>query len=130
MPPQKLWRQNNAHKKFDKILLDMVDQGIREVFGETGVQFIYNYLERSASLRRDDIPEKLEIFVEGLGEMLGSGAMVVEKFVLKNLYSCLGVNYQEKEGYRFSDYVREIEIKLSRSYSKSGGNDSEQERLR
>jgi len=118
------------YKKFDKILLDVVDQGIREVFEETAVQFIYNYLERNSSLRREDIPEKIDIFVEGLEEMLGSGAKVIEKLILKNLYSHLGINYQEMEGYRFSDYIREIEVKLSRSYPKRGGANFEQERLR
>jgi len=130
LPPQKLWRQVNMYKKFDKILLDVVDQGIREVFEETAVQFIYNYLERNSSLRREDIPEKIDIFVEGLEEMLGSGAKVIEKLILKNLYSHLGINYQEMEGYRFSDYIREIEVKLSRSYPKRGGANFEQERLR
>ena len=130
MPPQKLWRQLNAHKKFDKILLDVVDQGIREVFEETAVQFIYNYLERNSSLRREDIPEKIDIFVEGLEEMLGSGAKVIEKHILKNLYSYLGVNYQQREGYKYLDYIREIEVKLSRSYTKRGGANFEQERLR
>ena len=119
MPPQKLWRQHSAHKKFEKILLDVVDQGIRDVFGEAAVRFIYDYLERNSSLRRDDIPEKPEIFAEGLEEMLGSGAKVIEKLVLKNLYSHFGVNYQEREGYKFSDYIREIEVKHSRSHSKS-----------
>jgi len=130
LPPQKLWRQLNTYKKFDKILLDVVDQGIRDILGETAVQFIYNYLERSFSLRRDDIPEKLEIFAEGLEEMLGSGAKVVEKFVLRNIYFHFGVNYQEREGYRFSDYIREIEVKLSCPHPKSGGTNFEQERLR
>lgn len=130
MPPQKLWRQLNAHKKFDKILLDLVDRGIREVFGEPAVQFIYDYLEKSSSLRRDDIPKKPEVFVEGLEEMLGSGAKVIEKLILNNLYSHFGVTYQEREGYRFSDYLREMEVKLSRSYPKRGGANFEQERLR
>jgi len=128
LPPQKPWRQLNADKKFDKILLDVVDQGIRDVFGETAVQFIYDYLDKNSSLGRDDIPKKPEIFVEGLEEMLGSGAKVVEKLILKNLYSHFGVNYQEREGYGFSDYIREIEVKLSRS--RNGGTNLKQERLR
>jgi len=106
------------HRKFDRILLDVVDQGLKDVLGEPAVRFIYDYLETNSSLKREDIPKKPETFVEGLEEMLSSGAKVIEKLILKNLCSHLEVEYRERTGYGFSEYIREIEAKFSRPHSK------------
>lgn len=129
MPPQQLTPQLNAQKIFDKILLEVVDQGIRNVLGEPAVRFIYDYIEKNFSLRRNDIPVELEVFAEGLDEMLGSGAKVIENYIVKNLCSHLGFNYQCKKDYRFSDYVRKIEVKFLRSRLKSRSINFEQEGL-
>jgi len=129
LPPQELTPQLNAQKIFDNVLLEVVDQGIRDVLGEPAVRFIYNYIEKNFSLRRNNIPVELEVFAEGLEEMLGSGANVIENYILKNLCSHLGFDYKCKKDYRFSDHVRKIEVKFLRSRLKSGSINFEQEGL-
>jgi len=37
---------------------------------------------------------------------------VIENLILKNLYSKLGLKFEEKEGYEFSDYIKELRKKL------------------
>lgn len=59
-------------------LFKIVDKVLKQIFGETGTLFIYNYLEEKHSLKREDIVNELELFTEGLEKYLGdSGASVV-----------------------------------------------------
>ena len=94
--------------KFEATLVEVVDVQLRSVFGETATSIIYNYLNNALSLRKDEIPSKLEVFVEGLGQFLSSGAKVVEKVILEELYSDLGKDFQVRAGYEFMDYIGEL----------------------
>jgi len=92
----------------DNLLLGVVDETMRQVFKEEGAKVIYEYLENNSHLKREEIVEKPEVFSVGLERLLGSGAPVIEKLILKNLYSKLELEFREKEGYKFSDYIREL----------------------
>jgi len=97
-----------AKNKFNKFFLKVIDEELKQVFGEAATLIIYNHLEKNYSLKQEDIPEKLEVFMMGLEEFLSSGAQVIEKIILEKVYSNFGVKCQTKEGYRFVDYVTEI----------------------
>ena len=92
----------------DDLLLKVLDETMKQVFRETGTKFIYNFLENNIYSKREDIAEKPEVFSAALERLLGSGARVIEKLILKNLYSKLRLKLEEKEGYEFSDYVKEL----------------------
>jgi len=64
-------------KKPDR-LFKVVDKVLRQIFGETATLYIYNYLEETHSLKREDVPNELELFTEGLEKYLSAfGASVV-----------------------------------------------------
>ena len=64
-------------KKPDR-LFKIVDKVLRQIFGETATLFIYEYLEETHSLKREDVPNELELFTEGLEKYLSHfGASVV-----------------------------------------------------
>ena len=92
----------------DDLLLSVVDGTIRQVFREEGSKVIYDYLENSSHLKLEEIADKPEVFSAGLERLLGSGAPVIERLILKNLYRKLGLKFEEKPGYEFSDYIREL----------------------
>jgi len=46
-----------------------------------------------------------------LGRLMVSGAQLIEKTILKNLYRRVEVEFEEKEGYNFSDYIEELRKK-------------------
>lgn len=71
--------------EIDQVVLQRIDKVMKEIFGEKATQAIYDYVERHRSLKRDGIPEKLDVFMRDLEKLLGSGAAVVEKAVLDNL---------------------------------------------
>jgi len=98
--------------RFNKLLLKVIDEEMKQIFGEAATLIIYNHLEKNYSLKREEIPEKLEIFTKSLEEFLSSGAQVVEKIILKKVYSSFGLQRKIKEGYSFIDYLTELKKSL------------------
>ena len=92
-------------KKFDEFLLNVVDETLREVFREEGTKAIYIFMENKCNLRRKEFAEKPEDFSASLDRLLSSAAPMIETMILKNLYSKLQVEYEENEGYRFSEFL-------------------------
>jgi hypothetical protein len=98
----------------DDLLPKMVDETINHVFMEAGTAVIYDYLENDFHLKREEIAEKPEVFSAGLEKLMISAAQIIEKTVLKNLYRRVGLEFAEKKGYEFSDYVGELRKGLER----------------
>ena len=47
-------------------------------------------------------------FSNALAAMLGSGAIHVERLILKNLYCRLGLRWEQKKDFEFTDYMEEL----------------------
>jgi len=92
----------------DDLLLTAIDETVKQIFKEAGAKVIYNYLENKYNLRLEEIASKPEDFSAGLEKLLSSAAPVIEKLILKNLYSKLHLTCEEKEGFEFSDYLEEL----------------------
>jgi len=95
-------------EEFKKLLLQTIDDSFKEIFGETATHIIYFYLESNCSLRREDIPDRLEDFMEGLHKFFSKASVTVEHAVLTKLYSSLGLKFERREGQGFVDYVDEL----------------------
>ena len=93
-------------------LLEAVDQGLL-VPGEIVRAAIYERIERSYQIRREEIPEKLETFHNALQELMSTGAKVIEKLIAKNLYQRLGLNFTEHVNWTLADYVNHVKKESS-----------------
>ena len=100
-------------KDFEKLILETVDEELKRIFGKEATLIIYGYLENNLSLRREEIAEKIELFSKGIDKFFGSGARMLERTILTDLYSNFGLEYETKRGYSFVDYVTELKNKLS-----------------
>ena len=98
-------------ERFSDLLLNAVDETLKEVFKEAGAKVIHNFLGNKCHLKRKEIGEKPEDFSAGLERLLGSAAPMIEKSVLKNLCFKLRLEYEEKDGFGFLDYLRELREK-------------------
>ena len=98
--------------EFEKRLLKTVDKELKRIFGEVATSLIYSYLEDNLSLKQEDIPKQIEVFSKGLDSFLSSGAKVVEKVTLENLYLSFGFEFKAKEGFSFVDYVNELKKRV------------------
>jgi len=94
--------------EFEKLLIKSVDDGLKDTFGETATEIIYKHLERNHSLKQEEIPKKLEVFIEGLEKFLNSGVIVVEGIVLEKLCSNLGLERPSEERLNFVNYITKL----------------------
>ncbi|MGQ9564974.1 MAG: hypothetical protein ACUVT5_00300 [Candidatus Bathyarchaeales archaeon] len=83
-------KENN----FDKLLLKTIDTSLKEIFTETAASAIYAFLENNYTLNREELPEKIDVFEEGLRRFLSTGAFTVERVILEKLYSALECKYK------------------------------------
>jgi len=78
---------SEGENKISKI----VDRVLNQVFGEEATRLIYRYLESNYSVKQREIAEKIDVFAKGLEEFLSSGAQVVERKILEDMYSSYGL---------------------------------------
>jgi len=107
-------KQLYAMKALDDLLINVVDETLRQVFREEGTKAIYAFIKNNCHLKQEEIAEKTEVFSADLKRLLSSGAPVVEKMILKNLYSKLELKFEERKGYEFSDYIKELRKRCGR----------------
>ncbi|MEM3580083.1 MAG: hypothetical protein QXQ64_02320 [Candidatus Bathyarchaeia archaeon] len=91
---------------FRRALVEAVHEGLL-MLGENGREVIYFRLKQSYALEKEDIPGSPEIFVECLRSIFGSGAEVIEKAIIKSLYSKLGMEFHAKKDFGFLEYLNE-----------------------
>jgi hypothetical protein len=82
-------QQTNKQKE-DKIS-KIVDRVLKQVFGEEATSLIYKHLEKNHGVKPNEISEKIDVFAKGLEEFLSSGAYVIEKKILEDIYSTYGL---------------------------------------
>jgi hypothetical protein len=69
----------------------VIDRVLTQVFGTEATELIYKHLEHKYSLKRDEVAERIDLFAKGLEEFLSSGAYVVERRILADIYSSYGL---------------------------------------
>jgi hypothetical protein len=104
-----------TNKKEDKIS-EIIDKVLKQVFGEEATLLIYKYLEVKHSLKRDEIAEKIDVFAKGLEEFLRSGAYVIEKKILEDIYTTYGLLKRlESEKTRKYDFVDQVKLLMQKT---------------
>lgn len=98
-------------RSFDDLLLETIDEVLKEVFGDESAKIILQHVKKSGSLKWEENPKSAEVFVDALRKILGAGSVPVENLILKSLYSKLELKFEKKEGYRFPDYAKELRSK-------------------
>jgi hypothetical protein len=82
-----------ATDNFDKLLLEAVDEGLSSL-GESSKQAIYFHLEKSFSIKKQQIPEKIADFAQAIHRIFGLGANFLEILIIKRLYEKIGVVFE------------------------------------
>ena len=98
--------------EFEKTLLKTVDDNLKDIFGETAATLIYSYLETDLSLKKEEIPENIAAFKTGLKKFLSTGACVIQRVILDRLYESYGLKWEEKENWKFEDYIDNLRRQL------------------
>ena len=85
-------------------MVQAVDEALL-VPGEIVRTAIYERIERSYQLRREEIPDHFETFHKALQDLLGASANVMERLIAKSLYRRLKLNFTQHDGWTLLDYV-------------------------
>ena len=101
-------KSSKGKEKLDNMLLEAVDETMKQIFRDDATKVIYDYLANNSHLNPEEIAEKPQAFSAGLDGLLGSAAPVIENLILKNLYSKLKLKFEEKKSYKFSDHIKEL----------------------
>jgi alpha-L-arabinofuranosidase len=93
---------------FSKLLLRAIDETLNSLW-ESVKQSIYFHIENKASINRNEIPENLQQFQEGLETIFGTGARYIEILIMKNLHSEIRcpLVMKKSEQLEFIEYVNE-----------------------
>lgn len=98
----------DRQEEFDTAFLDVIDNCLRQVFGEKTSQAILLHFERNKGLKREEIPCRIEEFNSGLAELMERGAPVLERMFIKFLCSKLQLEYESNPELTFTDHVQKL----------------------
>ncbi|OLD01409.1 hypothetical protein E6H36_11855 [Candidatus Bathyarchaeota archaeon] len=98
----------SVSKPFGQVLLEAIDESL-SVLGDEPRRAMYQYLATISSLQREDIPERLEDFAQGMKKALGGASNVLQKIILKKLFQKIGSTFKESQDLDLVDYVKEAE---------------------
>ena len=85
--------ENNNHKKFEKILLEAVDEAL-SVLGENVKTTIYFHLEHKFFIAKQEIPYRIDDFSNALEHIFNVGARNLEILVMKKLHEKITCSYE------------------------------------
>jgi len=68
-------------------VLAVIDKVLNQVFGKEATILIFKFMEQNYSLNRSEIGDKIELFAKGLEDFLRSGAAVIERKILEDIYA-------------------------------------------
>lgn len=93
-------------KVFERLMLESVDDALASL-GDSAKQAIYFHLEYKFSIEKNEIPQRVEDFAEGLEKIFGIGAQFLEILIMKNLYERVGqpLEWNKSKELIFAEYV-------------------------
>lgn len=104
-----------AFKENEKIV-KIIDRVLKQIFGNEATRLIYRYLETRYAVKRDEMAEKIDLFAKGLEEFLRTGAYVIERKILEDIYSSYGLLRRlELERIREEDFASQIKTLIRRA---------------
>lgn len=81
----------NQEVDFPSFFQESVDSTFNRVLGKSGTQVVYHFLEDQCKLPKSEMGEKMSLFIESLFSLFGPGGKVLQREVLKDVCSKLGL---------------------------------------
>ncbi|MEM2987796.1 MAG: hypothetical protein QXK26_01990 [Candidatus Bathyarchaeia archaeon] len=94
----------------------IIDRIMRKIFGDEATRLIYRYLESNYSVKPNEIADKIDLFAKGLEDFLRSGAYVIERKILEDIYSSYGLLRRiEFENLRERDFASQVKLLMRKA---------------
>lgn len=76
--------QRSLRKKFNILLIEAIDEALSSL-GESSKTAIYHHLETAFNIKKQEIPNKVDVFSRALERLFGFGAKHLEILFMKSL---------------------------------------------
>jgi len=96
----------------DFLLLECINEALTGLLGTRSREAVYDNLERTRFLARNEIPKHLDVFFQLLEEILGKGSKVIGKAIAKKLYSKLDLEFVDTPTLEFADHLQTVRSRL------------------
>jgi len=63
----------------------VIDKVLNQMLGREATEVFYDHLRTTHSIQRDNLVQELDLFNHALREYLGSGAVIIEQVIHRNL---------------------------------------------
>jgi hypothetical protein len=73
------------NSKFDELFLEAIDQSFLILLGTHSKQAFFSFLDKKYKLSKEDIPNRIEDFADGLEKIFGPTAFLLELAIMKAL---------------------------------------------
>lgn len=102
-------KNDAAEAKFDKILLDAVDETLSSL-GNSVKKSIYLHLAKKFGIKQSEIPNKIAEFATAIESLFGQGALFLEIQIMKRLCTQTGTiaEWQEPNELALPKYVARV----------------------
>lgn len=90
------------------MLLESIDMSLLDLFGAKVRETTYRVLEQNYAIAREEIPRKVPRFASFLELVFGAAGPTIGRTILKNFYAKLGLHFNEKQGFKFQDYIKAV----------------------
>lgn len=91
--------------RFNELFLEVLDNSLTHILGEAAKETLFVYLKTVFFLDRENIGRKPTVFDAGLKMLFGSSATVIEKVIVRELFSRMGLKSSKND--TFVDLVEE-----------------------
>ncbi|HEY4674956.1 MAG TPA: PAS domain S-box protein [Candidatus Bathyarchaeia archaeon] len=100
-------------KDFERALSEAVDEALSSL-GENRKQTVYSKLEESFSIKKAEIPSKIEAFSKAIEQVLDEKAYSVETLIVNLLNEKIGtvLEKEKSEGFTFAEHVKHARERL------------------
>ena len=106
--------QDAGAKTLNDLLLESIDEVLDNLLRRKTREAIYQYLARTYSVARDDVPGNMDKFFQLTEEAFGKGSRTIAKCIVKRLFEKLGWKFEEIHGFDFYDYLEFARARMAR----------------
>ena len=103
-------------KALNDLLLESIDEVLDNLLRRKAREAIYQYLARTYSVARDNVPGNMDKFLQLTEEAFGKGSRTIAKCIVKRLFEKLGWKFEEIHGFDFYDYLEFARARMAREF--------------
>ena len=101
-------RQN---QDFNAILAESIRETIAQLLSPKVVESVFEHLEKVYSIKKDEIPSRLDMLLLALETIFGSRSSgVIGKAIARRLYSRLGLEFSDDPQMNLVGYVEKAKL--------------------